>query len=292
MATRRKGFKPYVPPLPPAGSYDPGLDSQYAAGQRGLQDVQYDAGVTGARTLSDYNLARGQAQQGYDRGTQDLAAQRASSLRGFDWSGQDLAAARTRGTQDYQSNIALLQRSYQRLAGQQQQSANAAGVLRGGAALQAAAKRTANQASDRAPMDTTYQRFLADNQQAQDRLGAQRQDATSAFDLTGGRMGEDLQSQLGQLGLGYTRQGQDTATQLARAQREQAALGIDTTAAKAAQAAGAGWAPPGRGEPGGTPANEFTDSRGAYRLVRHGNTIERVRSGGLVDLTRRARSRR
>jgi hypothetical protein len=62
----------------------------------------------------------------------------------------------------------MLTRQYGQLGRNQLQGANQAGVIRGGALLQSAAKRAENQAIDRQPLDTNFQRFLADNaQQAQ-----------------------------------------------------------------------------------------------------------------------------
>jgi hypothetical protein len=263
-----KPWKPWHPPLPPAGSYDPGLDSQLAAGGRGLQDLRYDTGIQGGRNRTDYELQRGDVQQGYDRGVQDLGVQRAQTMQGFDRSGQDLATARTRGTEDYNSNVALLQRSYSRLAGQQQQQQNQAGVLRGGAVLQAAAKRAANEATDRQPLDRNYQRFLGDNTVAGTRLGEDRTAAGTAFDTQGARLGENRDTEFGRLGLQLTRGTEDLTTALSRATREQKALGIDTTAAQAAQASAGGWAPPGRGEKGGMPSNEYVDrTSGEHRRI-------------------------
>lgn len=256
MARKSRKFTPYRPPTPPAGSYDPSLDSQLAASRRGLSDLQGQIGTQTARDVTDYGtaLANLQQQQGFTQ--------------------QDLGTARARGTEDYNQNVAMLTRRYGNLARNQLQGANAAGVLRGGALLQAAAKRSANMALDRQPMDTNYQRFLADNaQQAQ-------------------RSALDTQSRQGQLALDYAppdannplggRRYQDRTTQLTQAQREAAFFGQDVAAMKNYQATGSGW------DPGSRPGNEFGTGANTYRVVREGNMSVAYRPNGTV-LWRRPR---
>jgi hypothetical protein len=75
---------------------------------------------------------------------------------------QDVNTAEARGTQDYTRNTELLKRSFNILAGKQQESANAAGLIGGGALLQAAAKRQANQGIQQQGLDTAVQRLHQD----------------------------------------------------------------------------------------------------------------------------------
>lgn len=260
MATKPKSrkFTPYRPPTPPAGSYDPALDAQLAAARRGLSDLQGQIGTQNARDATDYaaQVSRLQEQQGWN--SADLSQQLARGQA-------DLGTARTRGTEDYNQNLATLTRNYQQLGNRQLQGAAGAGVLRGGALLQAAAKRSSNQAIERQPLDTNYNRFLADNTQSGQRLAED-------YNTQSGRNQANLGYQLGQLALTSSppdannplggRSYQDRTTQLTAAQREQAFFGQDVTAAKAYQAAGAGWDPPQR------PANEFVSKGGTpYRVI-------------------------
>jgi hypothetical protein len=112
-----------------------------------------------------------------------------------------------------------------------------------GAQLQGARKREANQAIDRAPIDTSFQRFTSGSQLAEQRLG---EDKTNTLaDLLRGidRSRQDLSTAGQQLDLGYGRQNQDWDTQLTRAGREAGQFGIDTAAARSAQATQMGWKP-------------------------------------------------
>lgn len=264
MATTFKPWTPYVPPPPPAGSYDPALDAQGYAAQRGLLDLEQDIRTANTRGTVDYGLSR-----------DDITRQRD---RGF----FDLDTARSRGDEDYRRNIEMLQRSYQQLGNRQSQQMRTQGVARGGAALQAASKRQANQAIDRQPIDTNYQRFSADNRLARTRLG---EDSDLAF----GRLAlmsapPDASNPFG------GREFQDRTTQLTRAQREGSAFGLDLNAQRYYQAAGAGWMPPGRGETGGQAGNEYRDAQGnPYRVVIQGNQAVGVDPSGR-ELWRRRRA--
>jgi hypothetical protein len=111
VARQFKPWKPYVPPKPPAGSYDPALDAQRAAAQRGLGDLT-----------------------------------------------QDVETAGTRANVDYGRSTELLKQAYGRLGVRQEEQAATSGVIDGGALLQAAAKRAANESTEQTGLDLGYQR--------------------------------------------------------------------------------------------------------------------------------------
>jgi hypothetical protein len=256
VAARRRTFTPYRPPTPPAGSYDPSLDAQLAAARRGLGDLQQQIGTQTSRDVTDYATEQEaiNRQSGYNR--EDLGRQLSRGQA-------DLGLARGRGTEDYNRNVEMLTRQYTQLG----QGANQAGVIRGGALLQAAAKRSENQAIEKQPLDTNYQRFLADNTQAGTRL-------QEDYDTQSARGAEATTTQLGQLALNYAppdennplggRRFQDRNTDLVTAQREQAFFGQDVGNTKAFQAGASGWDPPQR------PANEFVSRSGTPYQVRGG----------------------
>lgn len=288
-------FTPYQAPPLPSGFYDPNLDAQLAAAQRGLGDTTQDYATQASRNQIDYGLqqdainlnqSRGLAdyQTNYDRGSQDLTTgynRNSQDLTtNFNRGSQDLNTGYSRGTQDLNTgfsrgnedldrSVMLLQRSYSQLQNRQSQDAAAAGVS-GGAALQAAAKRAANMAIDRQPLDTSRARLGQDYTTNTSRLGEDYRTNTSRlgedYTTNSGRLGEDYSTnssrlgqdfatgtgrltqdtanQLGQLGIGYQRTTDDAATALARAQREAGQFGIDTEAQKAFQVAQSGYVPP------------------------------------------------
>src|SRR3954463_8562660 len=270
MAKKRKGFTPFKAPVnPPPGTYDPAIDAQVRAAQRGYGDLGQDYTVGKTRAQDDYLTATGYDQADYQNALGDLTQTHDRSL-------SDLLLGRSRGAEDYNSSIAGLDRSYQRLGGRQAQSAAAAGVSGGGALAQALAKRTANEAIDRAPIDTNYNRFLSDSQTQEGRVN---QD----FATGSSRLQDQLNRQLGAASLGLDRtygdQGDETV-KLARAGRENTAFGIDATASRWGQAAQTGYTAPEK------PANEHTDPRTGqtFRLVRTpaGQLVRMLPSGQQV----------
>lgn len=210
-------FKPYKPPPLPTGTYDPALDAQLGAAQRGYGDTQFDT------TLAN------------TRGAEDLGfAQYAN------------AEAVTNENDAYNRNVGLLTKNYTDLAANQADQANAAGVIPGGGAyLQSQAKRAANQATEQAGLDLTHQQNLL-----------------------------ALQDQLGQVGVTYGRGVTDRTTALTRAGRENTNFGLDIGAEEAYQAGQAGYTAPGKGQPGGMPANE--------RILPSGKHVQTIKAGGYV----------
>jgi hypothetical protein len=211
--------KKWVPPPPPTGTYDPALDAQRRAASRGLRDTVADTSTANTRDTVDYGLGRDDIFRAQTRGNEDLTT------------------SRDRGYGDVDRQIAVLQRGYQTLAGQQAQQFQAHGLAYGGAALQAAAKRQANEAFDQQPLDVARARIGED------------------FTRQTGRLGEDTGLQLGRLALDYAppdasnplggRRFQDRGTALTRAKREDTAFGLDVGAEKYFQATQSGWVPPG-----------------------------------------------
>src|SRR5215212_8365237 len=107
MAVRK--FKPFTPyGTPPADRYDPALDAQVAAGERGLGDYVTDAGIGNRRDLENYGFGVHDAQLGQTRGHEDIGDQRFDVNRGYERTGED-----------YNRQVSLLQRSYRQLAGSQ-----------------------------------------------------------------------------------------------------------------------------------------------------------------------------
>lgn len=292
MAAKKNpwSFKPYQPPPVPTGSYDPALDAQYRAAQRGFQYSSQDAQQNQLRLSSDYGIQQGDIGRSWQRGNEDMnlsfryGQEDVGTQRDRGYS--DLDLARSRGGEDYNRAVGQLTRNYDRLAGQQQeQQVRAGGLLRSGAALQAAQKRSENMAWDKAPIDTNYNRFLADNTTSRTRLGEDTSRADQrqreALFIGTARAGEDRDSALARAALGFERGSTDINTGSWRAGQEQQQFGLDVEAQKQFQAAQAGYVAPQRGEPGGPPTNEFTSPSGTpYRVIlRNGQRIYVDRTG-------------
>lgn len=311
---RFKSWTPWQVPQAPAGSYDPTIDAQQGAVGRGLADQVYDFNTGQARNLTDYGVGQSQIQQGFDRGTQDLGLQRQAGQTSYDRALADLGLSSNRLTQDYETNtgrvgedyrtnVAALTRNYGQLADSQRQAGAKAGVLRGGALLQAAAKRATNQGIQQQGIDTGFQRTSQDLKSSLDRgtqdIGTQRsrlgEDWTtqqSALDLAGQRLGQDTAFQRGQLDLSLAptsadnpyggRASQDAITGLTRAQREASAFGLDASTQRYTQAAAAGW------QPSGAPKNEHGLGAAATRTVQRGGYTYVIDQSGRTLSRRKA----
>jgi hypothetical protein len=252
MAPNIGGFDPFhAPERPPPGTYDPSLDAQERAAGRGYGDLQQDTDIGNARGEDDFLLGKGELEKALARHLADLTTNRGRQH-------SDYELSKKQASEDYGTSLTNLQRSYDIRGAAQTDAATAAGVSAGGALQQALQKRMANQAIEKAPIDTGFQRF---NQQADE--GEQRSQAD--FDLLAGdngRLQEDFQSQLGQLGLGLSRGNEDRANTLARAGRETTQLGTDVAAQRWYQAAAAGYDPPQR------PVSQHGSLANPYKIVK------------------------
>lgn len=236
---------PEIPFRAPAGSYDVGLDAAERASSRGLQDL-----------LNQLSTQQDRADVQSQWGQQDITRNRDQALGDLstrnDRFGRDLGISRQRGTEDYntnstrlgedyQSSLANLARNYQRLGQSQKQGfLSAGGQAGGGGALkQAARKRAENQAWDRKPIDTGYQRSSSDLNTA---WGRQQQDWNNNeadwnkdYTTQTQRIGDSASRDLGRLAVTGNWDSQDRITQGQQAQRENTYFGQDTQAARVQQ---------------------------------------------------------
>lgn len=172
--------------------YDPALDAQERAVQRGYQYTTLDNETAQRRLDEDYGIGVANARQQAG------------------WGQEDIATGRTRLGEDYQRQLASLQRSYQRLGNQQTARARGIGVISGGALAASAARRAANQAWDRQPIDTGYQRGMQD------------------LNTRSSRIQQGLDAQIGQFVLAQTRGTADINTSQDRAFAESQQFYTDT----------------------------------------------------------------
>lgn len=186
-------WTPWAPTPIPTNYYDPVRDVEQAAGKRGAAD-----------RLDEIGRNRGYAESDFTQGQEKIGRER------------------TRQNQDYQNALATLAESFKRLGGRQEERANAAGVFGGGALLQAAAKRTANEAIRRKPLDLSHER----NEE-----------------------GDNLA--LGALTQAHRRTLEGLGSQQSITEREDAQSGIDANFLKGGEAAGRGYEPPVK------PSNEY-----------------------------------
>jgi hypothetical protein len=255
-----RAFTPFRQPTsPPGGTYDPSLDSQEGAADRGLADLLADVGLGNQRDENDFQLALQRLQRRRDEGLADI-------LR-----------ARTQSKEDYGRQVSELDRGYSRLATRQAEQARATGQARGGALVQAMRKRGENYAFDRQPLDTAQRRF-------------EEQSA-----IQEGRFRTASEDEIGDVSREFQRAWEDrNAIQLPRAQRENVFFRQDLGAQRWHQAKLS--SPdliPTR------PANERTVGGLTVRVGNRGKPLsqrtytlptgQRLDRGGFVSLVRRRR---
>lgn len=174
-----------LPPIP-TGAYNPIRDIELNAGKRGLDNTLEELLTKDTRGQSDLLLNEG-----------------------------DIANRETEEGQNHDQALAAIASSFKKLGVRQGEQANASGLTRGGALLQAAAKRAANETKTREPVDQTYTRQQGADQTARGRLLLARQ-----------------------------REAEDNANATARAEHEQAQFGVDTQTLEAREASDNGYTSP------------------------------------------------
>jgi hypothetical protein len=188
---------------PPLGTYDPALDYQLRASQRGLADLIETTRKENQRSRIDYRTGRrlNRRQLGRDlydlrtsfaQGEQDLGLEREALGTSFTRDLTDLAQARQRGEEDYNRTLANLQREYAAQAFTQSQNAVSQGVDRGGGVEASQQVRTANQEWDRGAIDTEHARSLQDLATTEGRTTADYETNLRALDLSMSRLAQSF----------------------------------------------------------------------------------------------------
>lgn len=212
-------WSPWSPQPIPTNWYDPSRDIEAAAGKRGAEDK-----------LNELGRNRGYAESDFTEGQEKIGRERAYQ------------------NQDYQNALKTLAESFKRLGVRQAESANAAGVYSGGALLQAAAKRSANEALRKQPLEQAHAR-----QEEADNLG------------------------LAQLVQAHQRTLEGLGSQQEVTERENAQSQIDANYLKGQEAARAGYIAPVK------PGNQYTTKSGqVYHTISRGNEWWDVTPSGQV----------
>lgn len=162
---RAANGNPLTLPPPPVGTYDPGIDYNASAAQRGY-----------GQTANDAQTAFEQGQQDYGLGLGDLTTGRDRNLA-------DLGTGHDRATQDYFQAYKDTAHNYGILGHQQAQAAAHQGVQSAGLLAQSAAARAGNMRREEDVLDTNYRRGSEDFNTGVGRVNQ---------DFTRGKLGLDL----------------------------------------------------------------------------------------------------
>lgn len=194
---------------PPFLTYDPGIEAQRRAAQRGLEDTTQNVKTEGHFAHTDLAQALRDLGTENARKRQDISLSAQRGERKLGYQEQDVQTRGARANQDFGTQLANISRQFSQLGQRQTQSANAAGVLDAGTQAASAAARGQNQQLAEAPIHTAQARSQEDLAEALRRLGTAR-----------GELGEDTASSLGRLG-------EDTSRSRMLAKREAGRKGFE-----------------------------------------------------------------
>lgn len=124
---RPSSVVPQTDPTPPAGLYNPLRDIEISEGKKGSSQA-----ISGLEQKKEYG------EDDFSTGKLEDEREQGNSL-------SEIGTARTRQQEAGKVALERLAESYKKLGAQQTEGANAAGVINGGALLQSAMKRAANE---------------------------------------------------------------------------------------------------------------------------------------------------
>jgi hypothetical protein len=258
-----------LPTSPPPGSYDPALDAQQRAQERGYGDLQASDATNSLYAGQDYQTGVSRENTSYANTLADIATGRTRSNEDFATGtgrvNEDYTRGTSRSNEDYGTATGNLVRAFGQL-GQAQRGNIAAAGLGGGALRQALARRTENQGIQQKGLDTSHTRSLEDLTTGKSRslqdLGTAHDRSLQDYSTGETRAGTAHENSLADILTGYTRGQATQATQEAIAGRELGFGTQDINAEKTYAAQGAGWDPTA-----GRPPNEYSHGGVTYRKV-------------------------
>jgi hypothetical protein len=188
--------------IPPFLTYDPAIEAQRRAAERGLEDTEAQIKTEGhfAGTKLHEAMRNLRRTTHYKRTDIGTSFQRGSQKLGYEEADTRKKAQRT--GEDFQTRLNDIARQFGELGHRQGEASNAAGVLDAGTGAASAAARNRNQGFAEAPIHT-----------AQGRLGEDLMTALSRIGVSRGQLAEDRGRSLGRLK-------QDTTVSRRAARRE------------------------------------------------------------------------
>jgi hypothetical protein len=152
---RNNAGNPLTLPPPPVGTYDPAIDYNSQAANRGFEQTRNDAQTAFEQGQQDYGLNLGDLTRGRDNSLSDLGT---NAQRGL----LDIGQAGTRNNEDFWTQTGNLQRQYGILGRQQAEGAAQRGVTSAGLLGKSAQVRAANQGRDQGVLQTAHDRTEQD----------------------------------------------------------------------------------------------------------------------------------
>jgi len=217
--------------LPPFMSYDPSINAEIRANDRGLQDINQDFQTQRKIDRQDYRQTRTDIKQGFKRSTQDIKTSANQTRRGFKEKTADIHQTAQRGREDFRLQLNDMFRKFGIQTSNQAQAANARGVGDGGTLAAAAAKRESNMARDRGSLELARSRQQEDIATALQRLSKDQGEFRRDLSRTRGRLGEDTARESKLAGRDFSRTRRSARRENNRANREGYFSELDLTQA-------------------------------------------------------------
>lgn len=212
---------------PPPFTFDPALEAQRRAAQRGLEDTEADIKKERKWGAKDYRQARRDITTQTKRSRANLTKQRDRDEENLGNRESDLQTDAQRSREDFQTRLNKIGRDFGDLAHRQAEAANASGVLDAGTSAAAAAARARNQAEAEQPIFTAQKRMEEDLVTALGRLATDRTQLGEDFDTDMSRLIQDRNRSRRLTTQEFKRGMFDLKTKLQRARREGAITDID-----------------------------------------------------------------
>lgn len=215
--------------LPPFMAYDPSIEAEIRANQRGLQDMERDFDIQRKIDRQDYRQNKKDITRSFTRGTQDIKRDAQRTRRGFKEKRQDIRTSARRGAEDFRIKFNDMLRKYGIQATNQAQVANARGVGGGGTLAAAAQKRAENMSRDAAALQLARSRQKEDVATALMRIGKDQGEFRRDVSRSRTRLRQDTGRERKLAGRDFRRTRRSARQEIKRARREAAISEIDLT---------------------------------------------------------------
>jgi hypothetical protein len=228
----RPSPKPTTPTeiAPPFLSYDPSIEAQRRAAQRGLEDTEANVATKEHFAQTDLAHALAKLKTSTVRSRQDINRTASRGLQTLGNQEQNELTTGARAQADFNTSLANIARSFGQLGHRQAESANAAGTLDAGTQAASAAARAGNQRLAEAPINTARGREEEDLATALQRIGTSRGQVTEDQGRSLTRTAQDREREAKAAKRGTGRTDFEAGREQERARREAQITNIDLLA--------------------------------------------------------------
>jgi hypothetical protein len=214
---------------PPFMSFDPALEAEQRALERGLENLLEDTARERHYATQDARQTRRDLRQDKRRGVKDIRRERRRGVEDIGVRRADVQRDATRGREDFGSRLSNLIVNFQQKGSQQYQAANAQGSLDASTMQASDAARAGGFARARAPIDTGLARLNENEQTALGQLATSEGRLLQDTGQAQHRLRQDVRHDVRLTDQQLKRQLRDIHTRRQRAREEEAIGQVDLT---------------------------------------------------------------